>query len=183
MSESDNSALQEAYTKSKTVSLADLEKLKSEPAWTIVCIKELMNKPYILLGDEKTEPKDRMWVCYTGDTKEHMLQYFHWMDESKKLYAAKARSSAEMDELRQVMLSIGVLADLFKDDEYIENTTKCALTKIAMRWWRTDHPDQEVTDETIISDEQFIPYLDLVIKYVDRLQKFITEIRQSSVQS
>lgn len=176
MNDTDNLDLKTAYQTSKTVSLGDLELLKkSEKPYTIVCVKEYLNRPYILLGREDTPPEKRVWIVFNGEMRDKLDQYFSWMSEAQTIYEKKARSPEEMDYLRQTMLSIGFLSDLISDNEFTETTVQACLTKIAEKWYTADHPNQHMDS---VTNEEFIPYLELVMKYVDRLAKFTSEIRE-----
>lgn len=177
-SESDTSNLEKAFRESKTVSYSELESLKQTMnLWDIVCVKEENNKAYILLGKED-EPRSRTWINFNGEDKETLQKFFDWVEDGRKLYERKARSTEELDHLRQVMISIGILSNLMEDPDYIKDMIHCALFKIAFRWYRADHPG-DLTDEQIVDLPEFSPYSEMVIRYVARLSDFITSVRNS----
>lgn len=169
----------EAYKNAVLVTESQLEGLKESPLWTIVCVKQLCNQPYILAGRDDTPTKDRVWVAFSSQSKDELLKYFDWMQEGKKLYSEKARTPSEMDGLRQVLLAVGIIGDHMNDPDFTQNLYQSVIVRTAMKWFIADHPDQVDDAEKIIKNKKFSPYLDLVARYTTRLATYITSIRES----
>ena len=183
--ESTTSDLNIRFQEAKTVKLADLPKLKdTEPLWTIVCVEEHNGEPQILLGvDDK--PETRFWFRYDGSSKEVYETYVKWKEEATSLYKDKARSPEEMDYLRTVTISMGIIVDLFKwfaDDSAIQISKALMegiVAALGTKLYVSDHP--EVKDNPKIletSGAKIVPYTELVIKYMTRLHELLSNYKQ-----
>ena len=179
--ESTTSDLNIRFQEAKTVKLADLPKLKdTEPLWTIVCVEEHNGEPQILLGVED-KPETRFWFRYDGSSKEVYETYVKWKEEATALYNDKARSPDEMDYLRTVTISMGIIVDLFKwfNDDAALQISKALMEGIVAalgtKWYVSDHP--EVKDNPKILETagaKIVPYTELVIKYMTRLHELLS---------
>jgi len=183
--ESTTSDLNIRFQEAKTVKLADLPKLKdTEPLWTIVCVEEHGGEPQILLGvDDK--PETRFWFRFDGSSKEVYETYVKWKEEATALYNDKVRSPDEMDYLRTVTISMGIIVDLFKwfNDDTALQISKALMEGIVAalgtKWYVTDHP--EVKDNPKILETagaKIVPYTELVIKYMTRLHELLSNYNQ-----
>ena len=183
--ESTTSDLNIRFQEAKTVKLADLPKLKdTEPLWTIVCVEEHNCEPQILLGvDDK--PETRFWFRFDGSSKEVYETYVKWKEEATSLYNDKARSPEEMDYLRTVTISMGIIVDLFKwfaDDSALQISKALMegiVAALGTKWYVSDHP--EVKDNPKIletSGAKIVPYTELVIKYMTRLHELLSNYKQ-----
>lgn len=183
--DSTTSDLNIRFQEAKTVKLADLPKLKdTEPLWTIVCVEEHGGEPQILLGvDDK--PETRFWFRFDGSSKEVYETYVKWKEEATALYNDKARSPDEMDYLRTVTISMGIIVDLFKwfNDDTALQISKALMEGIVAalgtKWYVTDHP--EVKDNPKILETagaKIVPYTELVIKYMTRLHELLSNYNQ-----
>ena len=183
--ESTTSDLNIRFQEAKTVKLADLPKLKdTDPLWTIVCVEEHGGEPQILLGVEG-KPETRFWFRFDGSSKEVSETYVKWRDEATALYNNKARSPDEMDYLRTVTISMGIIVDLFKwfNDDAALQISKALMEGIVAalgtKWYVTDHP--EVKDNPKILETagtKIVPYTELVIKYMTRLHELLSNYKQ-----
>ena len=183
--ESTTSDLNIRFQEAKTVKLADLPKLKdTDPLWTIVCVEEHGGEPQILLGVEG-KPETRFWFRFDGSSKEVYETYVKWRDEATALYNNKARSPDEMDYLRTVTISMGIIVDLFKwfNDDAALQISKALMEGIVAalgtKWYVTDHP--EVKDNPKILETagtKIVPYTELVIKYMTRLHELLSNYKQ-----
>lgn len=183
--ESTTSDLNIRFQEAKTVKLADLPKLKdTEPLWTIVCVEEHGGEPQILLGVEG-KPETRFWFRFDGSSKEVYETYIKWKEEAVALYNDKARSPDEMDYLRTVTISMGIIVDLFKlfnDDAALQiskSLMEGVVAALGTKWYVTDHP--EVKDNPKILETaaaNIVPYTELVIKYMTRLHELLNNYKQ-----
>ena len=183
--ESTTSDLNIRFQEAKTVKLADLPKLKdTEPLWTIVCVEEHGGEPQILLGVED-KPETRFWFRYDGSSKEVYETYIKWKEEAVALYNDKARSPDEMDYLRTVTISMGIIVDLFKwfNDDAALQISKALMegvvAALGTKWYVTDHP--EIKDNPKILETagiNIVPYTELVIKYMTRLHELLNNYKQ-----
>lgn len=182
--ESTTSDLNIRFQEAKTVKLADLPKLKdTEPLWTIVCVEEHGGEPQILLGvDDK--PETRFWFRYDGSPKEVYDTYIRWREGATSLYNDKARSADEMDYLRTVTISMGIIVDLFSwfsDDAGVQlnkSLTEGIVAALGTKWYMTDHPEV-LKDPKILetSGDKIMPYIELVIKYMTRLHELLSNYK------
>lgn len=183
--ESTTSDLNIRFQEAKTVKLADLPKLKdTEPLWTIVCVEEHGGEPQILLGVDG-KPETRFWFRFDGSSKEVYETYIKWKEEAAALYNDKARSPDEMDYLRTVTISMGIIVDLFKwfNDDAALQINKALMEGIVAalgtKWYVSDHP--EVKDNPKILEtagDKIVPYTELVIKYMTRLHELLSNYNQ-----
>ena len=183
--ESTTSDLNINFQEAKTVKLADLPKLKdTEPLWTIVCVEEHGGEPQILLGVDG-KPETRFWFRYDGSSKEVYETYVKWKEEATALYNDKVRSPDEMDYLRTVTISMGIIVDLFRwfNDDAALQISKALMEGIVAalgtKWYVADHP--EVKDNPKILETtgaKIAPYTELVIKYMTRLHELLSNYKQ-----
>lgn len=183
--ESTTSDLNIRFQEAKTVKLADLPKLKdTDPLWTIVCVEEYGGEPQILLGVEG-KPETRFWFRFDGSSKEVYETYIKWKEEAVALYNDKARSPDEMDYLRTVTISMGIIVDLFKwfNDDAALQISKALMegvvAALGTKWYVTDHP--EIKDNPKILETagtNIVPYTELVIKYMTRLHELLNSYKQ-----
>lgn len=173
--EKNSSKLEKEFQNSKTVSKDELpELLKTGNIWDIVCVKDEGNKAYVLLG-HPDNPESRVWANFNGEDKKTLQSFLEWMEEGKKLYSEKARSPDELDYLRKVMLSIGCLSELMNDEQFTNVVLQMAVGNIALKWYMSDHPD-DVNDV----GDKITPYIELVMRYVERLSNFIRSIKENA---
>lgn len=183
--ESTTSDLNIKFQEAKTVKLADLENLKkTEPLWTIVCVEEHGGEPQILLGVED-KPESRFWFRYDGSSREVLETYIKWREEANALYANKARSASDMDYLRTVTISMGIIVDLFKwfgDDagkQIGKSLTEGVVAALGTKWYVDDHPDVLNNPKILETcSNEIIPYTELVIKYMTRLHELLNNYKQ-----
>ena len=183
--ESTTSDLNIKFQEAKTVKLADLENLKkTEPLWTIVCVEEHDGEPQILLGVED-KPESRFWFRYDGSSREVLETYIKWREEANALYANKARSASDMDYLRTVTISMGIIVDLFKwfgDDagkQIGKSLTEGVVAALGTKWYVDDHPDVLNNPKILETcSNEIIPYTELVIKYMTRLHELLNNYKQ-----
>lgn len=183
--ESTTSDLNTKFQEAKTVKLADLENLKkTEPLWTIVCVEEHNGEPQILLGVED-KPESRFWFRYDGSSREVLETYIKWREEANALYANKARSASDMDYLRTVTISMGIIVDLFKwfgDDagkQIGKSLTEGVVAALGTKWYVDDHPDVLNNPKILETcSNEIIPYTELVIKYMTRLHELLNNYKQ-----
>ena len=183
--ESTTSDLNIKFQEAKTVKLADLDNLKkTEPLWTIVCIEEYNGEPQILLGVED-KPESRFWFRYDGSSREVLETYIKWREEANALYAEKARSASEMDYLRTVTISMGIIVDLFKwfgDDagkQIGKSLTEGVVAAFGTKWYVDDHPEALANPKILETcSNEIIPYTELVIKYMTRLHELLNNYKQ-----
>ena len=183
--ESTTSDLNIKFQEAKTVKLADLENLKkTEPLWTIVCVEEHGGEPQILLGVED-KPESRFWFRYDGSSREVLETYIKWREEANALYSNKARSASDMDYLRTVTISMGIIVDLFKwfgDDagkQIGKSLTEGVVAALGTKWYVDDHPDVLNNPKILETcSNEIIPYTELVIKYMTRLHELLNNYKQ-----
>lgn len=183
--ESTTSDLNIKFQEAKTVKLADLDNLKkTEPLWTIVCVEEHGGEPQILLGVED-KPESRFWFRYDGSSREVLETYIKWREEANALYANKARSASDMDYLRTVTISMGIIVDLFKwfgDDagkQIGKSLTEGVVAALGTKWYVDDHPDVLNNPKILETcSNEIIPYTELVIKYMTRLHELLNNYKQ-----
>ena len=183
--ESTTSDLNIKFQEAKTVKLADLENLKkTEPLWTIVCVEEHDGEPQILLGVED-KPESRFWFRYDGSSREVLETYIKWREEANALYSDKARSASDMDYLRTVTISMGIIVDLFKwfgDDagkQIGKSLTEGVVAALGTKWYVDDHPDVLNNPKILETcSNEIIPYTELVIKYMTRLHELLNNYKQ-----
>ena len=180
--ESTTSDLNIRFQEAKTVKLADLPKLKdTEPLWTIVCVEEHGGEPQILLGVED-KPETRFWFRFDGSSKEVYETYIKWKEEATSLYNDKARSPEEMDYLRTVTISMGIIVDLFKwfaDDSALQISKALMegiVAALGTKWYVSEVKDNPKILET--SGAKIVPYTELVIKYMTRLHELLSNYKQ-----
>lgn len=177
--EPSSSQLDEAYRNAKTIKHDQFATLRTElPLWSIVCIEELCNKPYVLLGKEG-DPESNVWVEFHGEDKTTLEKYYNWIEQGKKLFKEKAPTSHELDNLRRVLVSIGTLVGYLGSDlpdEIVDHLMTTSLTKFAVELFLKDHPDHDKSIESVVNDELSAPYLEMVIQYAGSLSAIISSI-------
>ena len=183
--ESTTSDLNIRFQEAKTVKLADLPKLKdTDPLWTIVCVEEHGGEPQILLGVDG-KPETRFWFRFDGSSKEVYETYVKWREEAATLYNDKARSADEMDYLRTVTISMGIIVDLFKwfgesaGTQVGKSLMEGVVAALGTKWYVTDHPEVKDNPKILETDAANIaPYTELVIKYMTRLHELLNNYKQ-----
>ena len=187
--ESTTSDLSIRFQEAKTVKLADLENLKkTEPLWTIVCIEEHNGEPQILLGVED-KPESRFWFRFDGSSKDVYETYVKWRQEAQDLYSEKARTAEEMDYLRTVTISMGIIVDLFKwfsdeaGNQMGKSLTEGVVAALGTKWYVDDHPEV-LKDPKVLETcgKEIVPYTELVIKYMTRLHELLSNYKQVATQ-
>jgi len=170
--ESATSDLEEGFQESEIVdSIDNIELITKHKVWDIVRVKDRANKPYILLGKEG-EDDTKFWFQFHGESKEDMSKYVEWKISADKLSVDKKRSPEELDYLRRVCLSVGVLSDLIRDEEFTDAIMTSIIGCIAKRWYDTDHPDAKDAG----SDDEMTVYCELVYTHIKQLCSIVTGV-------
>ena len=116
-------------------------------------VSDEMNRPYIILKDIDGNLYPR---AYGGESMEDIRKFHKWELEAMQKLKDKARSEDEVTHLRNVVMSVGNIADLmeFTTDE-VRGFLESVVYKISIRWYCTDkgidykkfEPKEQADDE------------------------------------
>ena len=137
MNESTSISVEQSSTNSLTLSKKELiEKASSLPEETIVYASDEMNRPYIILKDIDGNKYPR---AYGGESMEDIRKFHKWELEAMQNLKDKARSADEVTHFRNVLMSVGNIADLldFTPDE-ISGFIESVVYKVSIRWYCKD---------------------------------------------
>lgn len=171
--ENDILDLKKSFQDAKIVdSIGDMSLLEKNKVWTIVKVKDRGCKPYILLGeDDNTDSK--FWFSYTGESKEDLEKFYQWKKKSDEMMQSKKRAPEELDYLKSVMLSYGILSNLINEEEFSEEIFKLVLSKLAAKWYIKDNPDKSIDN---VSDDEITVYCSLVFTHIKILSSLFSDV-------
>ena len=182
--ESTSSRLETEYKNAKTIKESEFYDMRTKlPVWSIVCIEEWMNKPYILLGKEG-DPESNIWVEFNGEDKPTLEKYYDCISKGKQLFKDKAPDQATLDHLRRIIVAIGTIVN-FLDDlpaDISNYLLTQSLTKFAVQMFLKDHPNHAPDIESVVNDEESAPYLEMVVQYAKSITSIITSINANTAK-
>ena len=157
MSEQTSTSEEPSSKKPLTCSSDKLQELTDKvPIETIVTLEEDGSRR-ILLKDIDGE---LYWRPYGGETIEEIRKFHEWELAAQRKLKDKSRSSEEMDVIRNVLMSLGVLTQFLSLESDMSDYLLAATTeRIALMMYRNDKQDQNITLES--NDDDAKVYLTL----------------------
>ena len=146
------------------VSSKDLGELaKKLPIESTVRVSDRGFQPHILLKNVNDEP---YWRPYNYEPIEEVRIIHKWELDGQRMFQDKARSSAELRKLQQVLMATVLVNEFYEletlDCEMLPMMLQTLVTKIGLEWYQEDNgKDKEP------SDEEIAPYFTLVTEYIN----------------
>ena len=154
--------LEKAFRDAESVqTFDDPELINRKNLWDMIRVKDRMNLTYILLGRED-DKSTWFWLNYNGESVESLEKYVKWRTEADKMFGSKRRSDDEMNQVKNLALSIGNICNVVEDSDFHNQLTMLIMSSLAYKWYSKDHPG---VDMNAVSDDDRQTYLVLVSTY------------------
>lgn len=178
MSEQTTTSGGQSSEKSLTFKAAELHGLVDKyPIETIVHVSDENGKPYILLKDIDDKP---YWRPYGYEKIEDVRRFHEWELNAQRKFREESRSPEELDELRNLIMSICLVTDFFELVDEKQEFIAGLLTKISAIWYCRDKKldyntfDPEKIDAS--QEKDMMAYFQLAMFYVN---SFLTTMEQA----
>lgn len=137
-----------------------------------------MYRPYILLKDIDNEP---YWRPYGGEKIEDLRKYHAWELEAQKKFKDEHRSQEEIDYLRNLLMSITMIASFFEFDEtFKQDMLGELLARMSIQWYCKDNKVDIHGFRPEGYEDKLNPYYNLVAFYVS---SFFTTVQNVQVNA
>lgn len=140
-----------------------------------------MYRPYILLKDVDGNP---YWRQYGGEPIEDVRKFHEWELEAQRKFKEETRSQEEMDELRNIILSLSIVVGFFDLGDMTNELDEQLVTRVALKWYCKDN-QLEYTPATAYKhadDDGVAPYFHLAMFYINSFIETMRSVKANVSQ-
>jgi hypothetical protein len=160
--------LQDRYARAELVDkLEDLAaKAKDAEPYTFFNVKTT-NETFVIVKDPQG---NNLIVHYNGEDVEMLNIVVGWMSKASEIFEKKPRTSAELNYLRIMFLSLNNLSSLLNmdSDQYVQMLS-CVCTAIAAKWLAADKAEE--------TEENTHVYTELVARHIAVLNDMVARAK------